>query len=138
MLARAQLRQVPLPLLVGAVQVQVVHAQVRVRAVGQRYRGARPRQFLDRHQVREVAHAAAAEFLRHRHAEQAKLAQARPQVHREGVAAVDFVRQRRHLVTREPRHGVAQQVEFLTQVHVKSHRLPPVGECAERPVKTAW
>jgi hypothetical protein len=77
--------------------------------------------------------AAAAEFLRHRHAQQAELSHARPQVHGELVAAVDLVRQRRDFISRKARHGVAQQVEFFIQMHVECHRQPPpVSELNDR------
>ena len=56
--------QVLAPLRLGAVEVEVVHAQVRVRAVGEPHRGRGARDFLHRHHVGEVAQARAAVLLR--------------------------------------------------------------------------
>ena len=58
---------------------------------------------------------AAAVFARDGDAEQAHLAQLRPQVLREGVVVVDLRGARRDLGFGEPAHGVAQCIDFFAE-----------------------
>ncbi|MNS91120.1 hypothetical protein D3C72_1251970 [compost metagenome] len=76
--AAAQVRQEALLLRLGAVLAQLVHAQVRVRAVGQADATGSTRHFFHRHHVGQVAHAGAAVFFFHGQAQQALLAQLGP------------------------------------------------------------
>jgi hypothetical protein len=116
MLAGDQLRQVFRLLFRRAVALDLVDAQVRVRAVGQAHRGRGARDFFHRHDVRQVAHARAAVFLVHRDAEDAELAHLLPQVHRELVGAVDLRGARRDLGLRELLHRFAQRGDVLAVV----------------------
>ena len=72
MLAADQLRQVLRLLRLAAVAVDLVDAQVRVRAVREADRGRGARDLLHRDDVRQVAEVAAAVLLLHRHAVQAE------------------------------------------------------------------
>ncbi len=72
-------RQVLLFLLRRAEAPQLVHAQIRVRAVRQAHGGRRATHFLHRNAVREVAHRDAAVLGLHRDAQQAEFAELRPQ-----------------------------------------------------------
>ena len=73
----------------GAVAPDLVHAEIGVRAVGEPDRGRSAAHFLHRDHVGEVAHAGAAVLLLDGDAEQAQIAQLRPQVARKLVVAVD-------------------------------------------------
>ncbi len=86
-----------------------------MRAVAQAHRAGGARDFLHRHQVREVAHAAAAESLVHGHAQQAHFAQLGPQVLREQVVVIDLRGARGYLGIRETTHGITQRVDFLAK-----------------------
>ena len=59
--------------------------------------------------------------LRHGQAEQAHLAELRPQVLREDVVVVDLRRARRDLGFGKPAHGVAQRIDLFAQ-RESSHR----------------
>ncbi len=63
--------------------MDLVHAQVRVRAVGQAHRRRAARDFLHGDAVRQIAEPCPAVFLRHGDAEHAEFAELRPQVARE-------------------------------------------------------
>ena len=91
-----------------------------MRAVGQADRGGGARDFLHRDAVLEIAEPGAAPFLLDRDAVHAELAQLRPQVAREGVAAVDLVGARRDLVGGEAAHAVAQHVGGLAEAEIKA------------------
>src|SRR5262249_56300490 len=68
----------------------------------------------------EVTESGAAPFLLDRDPMQAELAELRPEVTREGVAAVDLVGARRDLVGGETAHAVAQHVGGLAQAEVEA------------------
>ena len=104
-----------LALCLVAVVEDVVHAQVRVRAVGQADRAGGARDLLHRHHVRQVAQVRAAVVAADGDAEQAHLAELLPQVVGEGVLAVDAVGARGDLLLREGRHALAQHVEVVTE-----------------------
>jgi hypothetical protein len=107
-LAAAQLGQVLLALRGRAVVVEVLHAEVGMRAVGQADRAGGAGDFLHRHQMREVAHARAAVLARHGDAQQAHLAELAPQVLRKRVVVVDLRGARGDLGGGETAHGLAQ------------------------------
>ena len=115
MLARDQLRQVLRLLLRGAVQLDLVDAEVRMRPVAEADRGGGPRHLLHRHAMGEVAHAEPAVFLGHGDSQQADLAHLRPQLHREGVGAVDLGGQRLHLLLRPAMGRVADRLDVLAE-----------------------
>lgn len=122
-LAGNQLGQVLGFLRGGAVAVDLVHAQIGVRAVGQADRGAGAGDFLHRHHVGQVAHVGAAVFLADGHAQHAQVPELAPQIHRELVAAVDFGGARGDLGGRESAHRIAQHIQVFAQVEVQSGKI---------------
>ena len=116
MLARDQLGEI-LGLLLGrAVQRDLVDAEVGMRAVAERDRGAGPRNLLDSHGMRQIAHSGATVFLGDGDAQQAKLAHLLPQRVGESVLAVDLGGHRRHPLLRPAMHHLAQRFDFLGAV----------------------
>src|SRR3546814_9758203 len=87
--------------LLGAVQADLVDAEIGVRAIAQADRRRGPADLLHRHAMLEVAHAGAAVFLADCDAEHAEAAELAPEVVREGVVAVDVRGPRRDLGRRE-------------------------------------
>jgi hypothetical protein len=107
-------------LLLAAVALDLVDAQVAVRAIAQAHRCAGAADFLHRDHVRQVAHVGATIFLGHGDAQHAERAHLAPQVHRELVAAVDLGRARSDLGLREIAHRVAQRVNVFSQLEVEA------------------
>ena len=93
--------------------MDLVHAQVRMRAIGQADRGTGPRHFLDRDQMLEIAEAQPAPLLAHGDAVQAKFAHGLPQIARKCVFTVDLGGTGLDLLVRKARHGVADHVGGL-------------------------
>ena len=120
MLAGHELRQILLLLRFRAVAMNLVHAQIRMRAVRQPDRRRRARDFFHRDHVRGVAHVRAAVFLGDRHAEHAEIAELLPQVHRELVGVVDFGGARRDFLRREIGERVAQHVDVFAQREIQA------------------
>ncbi len=118
-LAADEARQVFFALRVVAVAMDLVDAEVRVRAVGQPHRCRRAADFLHRDDVREVTHVAAAVLLGHGDAEQAHVAELRPQLVGKLVGAVDVGRARRDLGLGEFGDRVAQQVGGFAEIEVE-------------------
>ncbi|MNV41488.1 hypothetical protein D3C71_1331270 [compost metagenome] len=118
LLAAAQPGQEALLLVFGAVLAQLVHAQVRVRAVGQADAAGGTRDFFHRHHVRQVAHAAAAVFFLHGQAEQTLLAELAPQRMREQVLFIGLGGQRGDLRGGKMGHALAQQVDLVAEMEV--------------------
>jgi hypothetical protein len=119
-LARDQLGQV-LGFLRGvAVAVDLVDAQVAVRAVRQAHRGRSARDLFQRHDVRQVAHVGAAVFLAHGHAVHAQIAQLAPQVGRELVDAVDLRCTGGDFLGREGLDAVTQGGDVFAEAEVES------------------
>jgi hypothetical protein len=127
MLAADQLGQVLLLLRLGAVALDLVDAQVAVRAVAQADRGAGAADLLHRDHVRQVAHVGAAVLLGHGDAQHAQLAHLAPQVHRELVAAVDLGRARRDLGLGKVAHRVAQRVDVFAELEVQAGQVHGVS-----------
>src|SRR5690606_30542897 len=121
--AGAQPGQVLAALFLVAVEEQVGHAQVGMRAIAEADRAGSARDLLHRHQVGEVTHAADAVFRIDGHAQQAELAELGPQVLREGVVVVDLRRTRGDLRLRETLDGLTQRVDLLSKLE-RSHRPP--------------
>ena len=113
-LAAHQLRQVLRFCACAAVAVQLVDAQVRMRAVRQADRRRGARHLLHRHDVRQVAEVGAAVLLAHRHAVQAEVAELLPQVGREQVVVVDRGGARRDLVGGEARARVSRSISMVS------------------------
>ena len=127
MLARDELRQVLRLLLGGAVQPDLVDAEVRVRAVAQRHAGGGAGDLLDRHHVREIAEPGAAVFLGHGDAEQAELAHLAPELGREDVRAVDLGRHRRHAAP-APRTAPSSRSASMSSPSAKSSVAVNIGD----------
>ncbi len=109
---------------VAAVAADLIHAQVRVRPVGQSHGSRGPADLLHRHDVGEIAHAGAAVVFLDRDAEQPELAQLAPQVHGEGVVVVDCAGARGDLDGSEVAHGFAQHVDGFAQPEVEGRDGP--------------
>jgi hypothetical protein len=117
--AAAKLREILLALRLGPVEVEVVDAEIRVRAVRKPDRSGGARDFLHRHHVGEISQARAAVRIRHRHAQEAQLAQLSPHVRRERVLRVDLGGARRQLRVAHALHRVSKRVEFLVEVGIE-------------------
>jgi hypothetical protein len=104
----------------AAVALDLVHAQVAVRAVAQPDAGAGAADLLHGDHVRQVAHAGAAVLFGHGDAEHAELAHLAPQVHRKLVAAVGLRRARGDLGLGEGVHGVAQGVDLFAELEIQA------------------
>src|SRR6202008_3221992 len=89
-LAGDELRQVFLLLRLAAVAPDLVHAEIRMRAVGEADRGRGARDLFHGDDVGEIAHRRAAVLLFHRDAEEAERAELAPEVRREFVRTVDL------------------------------------------------
>ena len=118
-LAADQLRQVFPLLRLAAVAVDLIDAQVRVRAVAQADCGAGAADFFHRHHVSQVAQPGAAVRLADGKAHHAELAELAPQVGRELVVAVDVGGAWCDLVLREVAHGIAQQGDVVAQIDLE-------------------
>ncbi len=113
--AAAELGQVFLLLRFVRVVGDVLHAEVRMRAVRKADRARAARDFLHRDDVREIAELRAAVLARHRDAEQAHLAELLPQVGRERVLAIDQIGARRDFLVGERAHAFAQEVDVFAE-----------------------
>ena len=92
-------------------------------AVGQPDGGRAAADLLHGDAVLEVAEARAAVLLLHRDAEQAQLAELRPQCARELVGLVDLGGDRRDLVGGEAAHAGAQLVGRLAEIEVERGKI---------------
>ena len=97
------------------IQVQVLQAQIGMCAVTQADRAGGAGDFLHRHQMGQVAHAGAAEFLGNGDAEQTHVAHLAPEIGRKQIVAVDIRGPGRDFGFRETPHAVAQGVQILTE-----------------------
>ena len=120
MRAGNELGQIALLLLVAAVAADLIDAQVRMRAVGQTDRSGGARNLLHGDAVRQIAEAGAAKFLFDGDAEQAELAELRPQLARKFVGAIDLGGERRDLVLRKAAHRVAQHVDLVAESEIEA------------------
>ncbi|MNN33131.1 hypothetical protein D3C81_1468720 [compost metagenome] len=118
--AADQLGQVLELLLMGAVAVDLVDAQVGVGAVGQRDRGRGAADFFHGHHVGQVAETRAAVLLGHGHPQQAHLAELLPHVGGEQVVVVDGGGARRQLAGHEGADLVAQHVDGFAESEVEA------------------
>ena len=135
-LARTQVGQILAALFVRAVQLDLVHAQVRMRAIGQADGCAGPRDFLDRDDMGQIAHARAAKFLGDGDAQQPQVTHLGPKVVRKGVGLVDLGRDGLDAVLRPAMHHVAQGVHILAQIEFhpsREHPRSPHPRFIERP-----
>ena len=120
MLARDQLGQVAPALGGGAVQLDLVDAEVGVRAVAEPNRGRGPAHLLHRDAMLQIAEPAAAFLLVHGDAEKPEIAQPGPEVARELVANVDLLRPRRNLRLREALDRRADHVRRLAEPEIQA------------------
>ena len=120
MLAAHQLGQVARLLLGGAVELDLVDAEVGMRPVAQRHAGRGARDLLHRDDMGEIAHPGPAVFLRHGDPEQAEVPHLAPQMGGEDVVAVDPGRERGDALLRPGLDQVAQRVEILAQGEVQA------------------
>ena len=90
-----------------------------MRPVAQADRGGRAGDLLHRDHMLGVAEAGAAVVLLHRDAVQAERAQARPQIARELVAAVDLLGARRDLGAREAGDRVPDHLGGVAEIEVE-------------------
>jgi len=132
MLTGNQLGQVFALLRLAAVATNLVHAQVRMRAVGQAHRSGRAADLLHCDHMLEIPQARAAIVLFHRQPEQAEFAHLGPEIARELVGAVNLVRTGRDQVLGKATHRVAEhvggfaEIEIETRVRIGEHsRLLP-------------
>ena len=123
MLAADQLGQVFLLLRLAAVALELVDAEVRVRAIGQADRSRSATDFFHRDHVRQIAHIGPAIFLGDGNAEHPELAHLAPQVHRELVARVDLGRARRDLLLRKMLHCIAQCVDLFAKLKIQARQI---------------
>ena len=119
MLAGNQLGQIPLPLRIGAVELQLIDAEIRMRAIRQPNRRACARNFFHGNAMLEVAEACAAIFLLDRNSMQAERSHLRPEIARKDIVAIDRVRTRRNPVLREAADLLAQHVDISTEAEVE-------------------
>ncbi len=118
-IAGNQLRQIALFLIVVAVTENLVHAKIGMRAVRQADTRRAAAHLFHRHAMLEIALPRAAPFFIDCDAVQAERAKLRPQIAREGVAAVDLVGAWRDLVRGETAHGIAQHVGGLAKAEIE-------------------
>ena len=120
MLAGDQLRQVAPLLVIIAVTPDLVHAKVRMRAIGEADARASPAHLLHGDAMFQIAKPGAAPFLFDSDAVQAERAHRLPEVAREGVGAVDFGGARRDLVLGECADGFAQHVGVFAEAEIEA------------------
>src|SRR3954451_17225839 len=113
MLSGAEPRKVARLLRGRAVLVDLVHAEVGMRAVGEAGRAGSARDLLHRNDMGEIAHAGAAIVRVRSDAEQAEFAEFRPEVARKTVRRVDLGRARRQALPRPAADGVAHRLDLL-------------------------
>ena len=116
MIARDESGQVFPALFIRAVQLDLIDAEVGVRAVGQRDRGRGARDFLNRDHMGEIGHARAAEFFRHGDPEKAEIAHLFPKCSGKFVARVDLGCHGFDPLLGEPVHHIAQGIHVLAQI----------------------
>ena len=115
--------QVLAALLGRAVALDLVDAQIAVRAVRQTHAGAGARNFFHGDHVRQIAHVGAAVFLAHGDAEHAQAAHFLPQVHGELVVLVDLSGARCDLGLCKFAHRVAQGVDVFAKLKVQAGQI---------------
>ena len=128
MLARDQLGQVAPALRGCAVQLDLVDAEVGVRAVAEPDRGRGPAHLLHGDAMLQIAEPAAAFLLLHGDTQKPEVAEPRPEVARELVANVDLLRPRRNLRLREALDRRADHVRRLAQPEIQAGH-PVGGHC---------
>ena len=129
MLASDELGQVFGLLRLAAVAIDLIHAQIAVRAIGQAHRGTGARDFLHGHHMRQIAHVGAAILLGYGDAEHAQFAKLAPHVHRELVASVDLCCTRSNLALGKFTHRVAQRIDVFTELEVQSWQIGKAHGC---------
>ena len=121
-LAADQLRQVALALRVGAVEAQLIDAEVGVRAVGEPDGAGGARDLLHGNGVGEIAEAGPAKALRHGDAEEPELTERRPEVARKLIAAVDLRGARGDALRREAPHLPPDLIDAFAEAEIAVYR----------------
>ncbi len=121
-LAAHQLRQISLLLLGAPVAMDLVHAEVGMRAIGQPDRSRRPADLLHRHHMLQIPHRRPAILLPDGNPEHPELPELRPQGRGEQVVPIDGGRLRRNLRSRKGPHLITQHVGGLAEVEIESGR----------------
>jgi len=122
-LAADQLGQVLGALLGGAVALDLVDAQIGMRAVGETHAGRCAGNFFHRNHVRQIAHVGTAVFLAHGDAQHAQVAHLAPQVHRELVVAIDFGGAGGDFGLGKVTHRVAQGIDVFTKLEIQARQV---------------
>ena len=120
MLAADELGQVLGSLLRRAIALDLVDAEVAVRAVRQAHRSRGARDFFHGNHVGQIAHVGTAIFLAHGNAQHAQSAHLLPQVHGELVGAVYLGGARCDLFLGKGVHCVAQCVNVFAELEIES------------------
>ena len=118
-----QFRQVAGFLIVGAVELDLVDRQLRVRPVAQPHRGRGAADFLHGHHVLQITHGGAAIGLVGGNPQQAQAAHLGPQVLGEFVAFVDGGGPGGDFLGGETADGIPQHVGRLAEIEVESWKL---------------
>ena len=120
MLAGNELGQVARLLLGIRPAADLVHAKVRMRAVGEADRGRGAGHLLLRDDMLQIAEPKPAIFLGDRDPVQAERAHFRPQLDREPVLRVDPRGERRDPLARETLGGIADRIGHLAKVEIEA------------------
>ena len=121
-LAADQLGQEAPLLLLVAVPIDLIDAQIAVRPIRQPHAGARPADLLERHAMLEIPHRRAAILLAGSDAEHAERTHLAPEVGGEIVGPIDVGGARGDLVMRERLDAGAQHVGGLAELEVQRRR----------------
>ncbi len=107
MLATDEARQVAGALVIGAIALELVDAQIGVRPIGQAHAGTRARDFFHGDHVGQVAHVGAAIGLGGGDAQNAQVTHLAPQVHGELIVGIDGCGTRRNFGLRKVANRIA-------------------------------
>ena len=110
-------------LLLGAVQPDLVDAQVGMGAVAEPDSGRGPAQLLHRNRVFEVPHPGPAVFLLDSDAENTEITHLAPEVGWKVVRPLDVGRPRRHLVGGKGTDRVPEHVSGFTEIEVQARKV---------------
>ena len=135
MLAGNQLREVAALLLIASIAPDLVHAKVRVRAVGKADARAGPAHLLHGDAMFQIAEPGAAPFFFNGDAVETECAHRLPKVARECVGAVDFGGARRDLVLGKGPDGFAKHIGVFAEAEVEAairvfQHYPSLNRCA--------
>src|SRR5690606_19291288 len=136
MLAGNEFRQIARLLFLRGVQVDLVNAEIGMRAVGKADRAAPARNFLHRDDMGEIAEPRSAEFLIRRNAEQAEFPELRPEVARELVLSVDRRCAGFQTIVDPARDHLAHFLDLLGQAEIEVRNI--AGHGSSPPCRTGF